>query len=215
MIHSDDKGLVLPPLVAKTQVVVIPIYTKDNRAAVLRKAGIICDQLRSAKIRCDLDSREIYNPGWKFNNHELKGVPLRVEIGRHDMENNRVTLKRRDSEQKVEVKMPYIVTTVQDTLKDIQENLYRRAEQQLKTHTIHCTTFADTLKALDDHNIVLVPFCDTSSCEDSIKERTKEASNLGAKTLCKPFDQPALTDKHKCIGCGNKALTWCLFGRSF
>lgn len=230
MIHGDDKGLVLPPRIAPIQVVVVPILMKNKDIeAILAKARDLTARLKAQSVAVHCDDRENYNPGWKFNHWELKGVPIRLELGPKDFDNNQVVLVRRDNGQKTTVPMDQLETAVQTLMDDIQRSLLEKATKIRDEHIVEVTEWSQFLPALDGKNIALAPWCSEEKCEDDVKKRsaeeakknTPETSTSGpkltgaAKTLCIPFNQKALSEEAKCFACGQKAKNWTLFGRSY
>lgn len=237
MIHSDEKGLVVPPRVAPTQVVIIPIVFqgKDN-TEVFRRCNEIYAMLKKNNIRVLLDEREL-NPGRKFNDWELKGAAIQFKMGPADVKNNTVSYKRRDQTELDDELLAFDDTIVEKTkqlLDNMHKNLFEKAKKIRDEKTVKVTSWKDFTPALEKKNMVLAPWCSDSKCEDEIKEKSKQEAGKGeggeegeddeegvepltgaAKSLCMPFDQPSLTDTTVCFHCGKKANTWCLFGRSY
>ena len=132
MVHGDDRGLVIPPRVASTQVVVVPItYKKGDSSAILEKSKEIFDKLEKNNISTILDDRKEYTPGWKFHEWELKGIPIRIEIGPRDLKQNQITLARRDTYQKTNAKIEDTIQATKSLLVEIQKNLYTKAKERL------------------------------------------------------------------------------------
>lgn len=226
MVHGDNKGLIFPPRVAPTQVILIPIYKGKNQETINAKTKEIEEILIAGGIRAEADLREIYKPGWKYNNYELKGVPLRLEVGERDIANNQVFSCRRDTGSKAPIKLDNLVESVKSVLEEIQNNLYENAKKKRDAHLKQATNWEDFLTQLNQKNIVLVPFCCGDACETNVKERSAAESKAqatdqkfeltgAAKSLCIPFEQPELPENTKCIGCDKKAEAWTLFGRSY
>lgn len=177
MVHSDDKGLVLPPQVAVTQVVIIPVLFKDDNASeLLGKAEELYKQLRAAKIRVELDDRDNYNPGFKYNHWELRGVPIRLELGKKDFEKQEVRMCKRNDGVKKQVKWEGLVDTLKATFPQIHDEMYNKALQARESHLKHCDNWDDFMAALGERNIVMAPWCDNQECEVEVKERSKEES---------------------------------------
>lgn len=243
MVHGDDKGLVLPPRMAPVQVIIVPIFFKDKKP-VCEAAEKLCEELKAAGVRCETDCRDNYNPGWKFNHWELKGVPLRLEVGPRDLENKTVELARRDmlGAKKEKISMADVATHVPALLEQIQNDMLAKATQKRDDSMIRCTTMEQFNAALNKKLMALSPWCGTEVCEENIKDKTAEAANMddegdaaadlevaasgggaftgekltgAAKSLCVPFDQPELSDDHVCVNCRKKAINWTLFGRSY
>ncbi|KAM0553287.1 hypothetical protein ACHAPJ_007300 [Fusarium lateritium] len=232
MIHGDDKGLVLPPRVAKIQVVLIPVgitkrTTEEEKAQHYNKLEDIESRLRKeAGIRCEVDFREGYTPAWKFNDWELKGVPLRLEFGPRDAASESICFARRDTGEKGSFSLDSITTAVPELLQKIQGDMYNKADVSYKEHRRIITNWEDVMPALDDKNVVLIPFCLDGKCEDRIKELTTKAvveelgvASMGMKSLCIPFDQPEGIEvgTTECLNpeCQGKAHKWTMFGRSY
>jgi prolyl-tRNA synthetase len=242
MVHSDDKGLVLPPRVAPYQVVIVPIYFKDEKVnkEIRAKATELSESFTKSGIRCFFDDNMTHNPGWKFNHWELKGVPLRIELGPKDLQANQVVVSRRDDFSKQSLKMDGLAAQLLTLLDTIQRALLERARSFREQHVLKATTFDEFMAHLDQRNLVLSPFCDVTECEESVKdksgarandveaqrekeeyEKKRAAGELpevlpltgAAKSLCKPLEQPALQKGTKCFNCGKDAKTWCLWGR--
>ncbi|KAG0138116.1 hypothetical protein HOY82DRAFT_666657 [Tuber indicum] len=236
MIHGDNKGLVLPPRVAQYQVVIVPCgltakTTEEERRRLLGGVEDIATTLSQAGIRVKADTRETYSPGYKFNDWELKGVPVRLEFGPKDMEKKQVLSARRDTGVKAGIPLSGLAEKVQTLLDTIQKDLYDKAKKAYDDHTIIVKKWEDFTPALNAKNVVLMPHCDQEECEDEVKERSKgrndddapedaKAPSMGAKSLCIPFDQPKGDDTiipgtTKCAQCGENAKHYTLFGRSY
>ncbi|XP_069117255.1 bifunctional glutamate/proline--tRNA ligase-like [Argopecten irradians] len=230
MIHGDNNGLVLPPRVASVQVIIVPCgitasLSAADEKALLKKCEDLQASLVAAGIRARCDLRDNYSPGWKFYHWELKGVPLRLELGPRDIKKNQAVLVRRDTGAKSTVAMDNLAGTTKDTLNNIQQNLFAKANEDLSKH-LHVThDWEDFCNSLDDKKIIQAPFCGAIPCEDKIKKDSARdavveegAPAMGAKGLCIPFKQPKeLTKGTKCVmpGCCNEAKYYTLFGRSY
>ncbi|XP_062427784.1 bifunctional glutamate/proline--tRNA ligase isoform X3 [Rhea pennata] len=228
MIHGDNMGLVLPPRVACVQVVIIPCgitnsLSEEDREALLKKCNEYRNRLLSVNIRVRADVRDNYSPGWKFNHWELKGVPVRVEVGPRDMKNQQFVAVRRDTGQKLTFSEREAEDKLKQILEEIHANLYNRASEDLKSHMVVANTMEDFQKELDSGKIVQIPFCGETECEDWIKKTTARdqdlepgAPSMGAKSLCIPF-QPLseLQCGAKCVCSKNPAKFYTLFGRSY
>ncbi|KAL6440058.1 hypothetical protein ACFW04_002999 [Cataglyphis niger] len=234
MVHGDDKGLVLPPCVASIQGIVIPCGITANMSTMKKEllqgecVKLVDELSKDGKFRVKGDFRNNRTPGWKFNHWELKGVPVRIELGPKDMEKNEVTFVRRDNLQRTTVKREEVATSLDCLLKDIQAQLLSRARKNLIAHIKQVENWSDFGAELNKKNLLLSPFCGESTCEDNIKaDSTREedsgdelGASMGAKSLCIPFEQPKLTkplDEINCIhhSCKNKAKFYTLFGRSY
>uniref|UniRef100_A0A8C3R358 Bifunctional glutamate/proline--tRNA ligase n=1 Tax=Cyanoderma ruficeps TaxID=181631 RepID=A0A8C3R358_9PASS len=228
MIHGDNMGLVLPPRVACIQVVIIPCgitnsLSEEDREALLKKCNEYRSRLLAVSIRVRADLRDNYSPGWKFNHWELKGVPVRVEVGPRDMKSQQFVAVRRDTGQKLTLSEHEAEEKLQQMLEEIHANLYSRASEDLKSHMVVASNMEDFQKELDSGKIVQIPFCGEIECEDWIKKTTARdqdlepgAPSMGAKSLCIPF-QPLreLQPGARCVCGKNPAKFYTLFGRSY
>ncbi|KFZ49700.1 Bifunctional glutamate/proline--tRNA ligase, partial [Antrostomus carolinensis] len=228
MIHGDNMGLVLPPRVACVQVVIIPCgitnsLSEEDKEALLKKCNEYRNRLLSVNIRVRADLRDNYSPGWKFNHWELKGVPVRVEVGPRDMKSQQFVAVRRDTGQKLTFSEHEAEDRLKQILEEIHANLYSRASEDLKSHMVVANTMEDFQKELDSGKIVQIPFCGEIECEDWIKKTTARdqdlepgAPSMGAKSLCIPF-QPLreLQCGARCVCGKNPAKFYTLFGRSY
>ncbi|XP_053239100.1 bifunctional glutamate/proline--tRNA ligase isoform X7 [Podarcis raffonei] len=228
MIHGDNMGLVLPPRVASVQVVIIPCgitnsLSEEDKEALMAKCTEYRKQLFSANIRARVDLRENYSPGWKFNHWELKGVPIRLEVGPRDMKNHQFVAVRRDTGEKLTFAENEAVDQLRRVLDKIQTNLFDRASNDLKNHMVVANTMEEFQTALDSGKIVQIPFCGEIDCEDWIKKTTARdqdlepgAPSMGAKSLCIPFKPLCkLENGAKCVCGKNLAKFYTLFGRSY
>ncbi|EGV63564.1 prolyl-tRNA synthetase [Yamadazyma tenuis] len=232
MTHSDNKGLVLPPRVAQNQVVVIPVgitskTTDEERKAINDGAAIIEKRLKYADIRALGDYRDIYSPGWKFSDWELKGVPLRVEFGPKDMKQEQVTVVRRDNGEKSVVKLADLEKRIPEVLDQIQYSLLANARKEFDEHRVIVNEWKDFVPTLNAKNVILSPWCGDADCEDDIKDSSakkddgedeevdEKAPSMGAKSLCIPKEQPTLKEGQKCVKCDRAAVNYCMFGRSY
>lgn len=232
MTHSDNKGLVLPPRVAQTQVVVIPVgltskTTPEQREAINSGAKKVEDALAAADVRVVGDYRDNYSPGWKFADWELKGVPLRVEFGPKDLAAGQVTAVRRDTGEKFTVKLEEVETRIPELLEAVQVGLLEKARKDFDEHRVLVEDWKDFVPTLNAKNVILSPWCGVPECEDEIKDASakkddgedeefdERAPSMGAKSLCIPYDQPELKPDQKCVRCDRKAVNFCMFGRSY
>ncbi|KAM7487962.1 hypothetical protein LguiB_025446 [Lonicera macranthoides] len=215
MVHGDDKGLVLPPKVASVQVVVIPVPYKDvDTQAILDACTNAVKTLSEAGLRVEADLRDNYSPGWKYSHWEMKGVPLRIEIGPKDMANNQVRAVRRDNFAKVDIPMATLVEQVNEMLADIQQNLFDIAKQKRDACIKVVYTWKEFEEALSEKKMILAPWCDDEEVEKDVKARTK--GEMGAaKSLCSPFDQPELPEGTLCFASDRPAVKWTYWGRSY
>ncbi|UFT99770.1 proline--tRNA ligase [Radiobacillus kanasensis] len=194
MVHGDNRGLVVPPRVAPTQVMIVPIA--QHKEGVLEKAYDLKNQV--AKIaRVDIDASDKM-PGWKFNEYEMKGIPLRLEVGPKDMEKNQVVLVRRDTGEKSFVAIDELPAIIPGLLEEIQQNLYDKALSHRKEKTTKVTTFDEFKQALEQNpGFVKAIWCENTACEEKIKEETSATSR------CIPFDEE--NQAGHCVCCGKEA----------
>ncbi|XP_048270036.1 bifunctional glutamate/proline--tRNA ligase isoform X2 [Bombus terrestris] len=233
MVHGDDKGLVLPPNVACIQAIIVPCgitasTTPQQRELLFSECNKLLGELSKDSLRVKADYRSNRTPGWKFNHWELKGVPVRIEVGPKDLNKNQVTFVRRDNSERVFAKRPDVVTALHTLLTNIQADMLSKAKKNLNEHIKRADNWNEFCSYLNEKNILLSPFCGESSCEDKIKRDSAREDtggeigtlSMGAKSLCIPFDQPpssASFDKQTCIhpDCQNKPQFYTLFGRSY
>ncbi|MEK6969536.1 MAG: proline--tRNA ligase [Nanoarchaeota archaeon] len=206
-IHSDDKGLVLPPMLAPVQAVIIPILFGDSKEKILLEAEKLKKKLEKSGILVYLDNRESYSSGWKFSEWEMKGIPIRIELGPRDLAKKQIVVVRRDTGEKQSLSILTADKKLASLLKQIQADLYAKAEKSLKKSIVKVDALAGSEKELDAKKILFAPWCNSAECEELIKEKT------GAKSLNSPLKQPAVTGK--CFACDKKAKAWFYFGRSY
>lgn len=231
MVHSDNKGVVIPPRVAQIQVVIVPItYKEDDSAVILGKAEEIFKLLKAAGIRVYCDDRENYNPGFKYNHWELRGVPIRIELGKKDFDKSEVRIVRRDNGEKSQMKWSDLVTEIPHLLDRIHRDMYTRAKDIRDSHMKDAYNWEEFMDALNGKNLVLTPWCNEKECELKAKDRSKEESlklmeeageeeevlTGSAKTLCLPFEpKTPLKAGDICFHCGKEAQVKALWGRSY
>ncbi|KAL7405656.1 hypothetical protein ABVT39_005011 [Epinephelus coioides] len=228
MVHGDNMGLVLPPRVACLQVVIIPCgitasLPEQEKEALLAQCSKYLRRLLSADIRVKTDLRDNYSPGWKFNHWELKGVPIRLEVGPKDMQQRQCVAVRRDSGAKVTIPEDEVEKKLVAMLEDIQNSLYKKASDDLKSNMVAVDTMEQFQKELDQGKIVQIPFCGEIECEDWIKKTTAKdqdlepgAPSMGAKSLCIPFSPlKTLQPGQMCVSGKEPAQFYTLFGRSY
>lgn len=197
MVHGDDNGLVLPPAIAPYHVVVIPVA--QHKEGVLDKAYEIKKTLENSGLRMEIDASE-NSPGWKFNQWEMKGVPIRLEIGPKDIENGQVVLARRDTGEKVIAPIDNIEETVKILLDEIQANLLEKARIARDAKTSVASNMEEFKKIMaENQGFVKTYWCGDQECEDWIKSET------AASIRCIPFDQEELGIEHKCLWCGKES----------
>ncbi|WP_432667361.1 proline--tRNA ligase [Wukongibacter baidiensis] len=196
MVHGDNRGLVLPPALAPTQVVIIPIA--QHKEGVLDKAYELKKELEGAGLRVDLDDNENYSPGWKFNEYEMKGVPVRIEVGPRDIKNNQVMAARRDTLEKEAVSMDGLTETIVKLLDTIQGDMLERARKHRDENTYYVDSFEDFKKKMvEKPGFAKAMWCGERECEEHVKAETS------ATIRCIPFEQEDLGDK--CHFCGKEA----------
>lgn len=231
MVHADDQGLVLPPRVACIQAVIVPCgitatLSESDRTRLQESCEQLETTLKDAGVRCEADFRDNYSPGWKFNHWELKGVPIRIEVGPKDMLNDQFVAVRRDTGEKYTFKRKDGTKSILDLLEAIHSSMFARAKKDLHDHLKTTTKWKEFTSYLDSKNIIMAPFCGGVECEELIKkdsaredsEAEPGAPAMGAKSLCIPFDQPAtISSADKCIHpkCVDNPKFFCLFGRSY
>jgi len=209
MVHGDDRGLVLPPKVTPIQAVIIPIpYKNVDEDLVLAKAKNVYEKLQKHGISVVFDDRAEYTPGWKFNEWELKGVPIRIEIGPRDVKQEQVTLVRRDTFEKTAIKEENTVDAVIELLEKIQKNLFNRAQKLLKENITSVKTYDEFKKTLKTKGgFIRACWCSSPICEEKIKEETGATIRLIPFEKEKPFSN--------CVYCHKEAKEVVYFGRAY
>src|SRR5215813_5820064 len=218
MVHGDDQGLVLPPKLAPTQAVIVPIFrTEEEKTGVLKVAKEIKAQLAKAGVRVTLDEREGQSPGWKFNDWEMRGVPLRIELGPKDVAKQSAVLARRDRpgrEGKVFASLGDLPSTVEKLLAEIQDSLQAKALSFRRSNTHNAQTYEDFKKAVEG-GFAYSGWCGSGDCEEKIKEETR------ATMRCIPLDQGAVLGEGggaasgKCVYCSQPAKSRAIFARAY
>ncbi|MBW2982908.1 proline--tRNA ligase [Candidatus Woesearchaeota archaeon] len=213
MTHGDDKGLVLPPRIAPTKAVIIPI-TKSSRPEateqVLQKARQLYDDLKEAGIAAELDDRDEYSPGFKYNEHELRGTPIRIEIGPRDVEQDACMLVTRHDGNKQQVKLADVANTIPEILEKMQRQLLdtaRKKVDEMKAATDDYEAFKQLIKA---RKFVTTHHCGEEECEDHIKADTE-----GGTTRCRPMDDDQPEKGATCVRCGKPAKYRIIFGKNY
>jgi len=206
MTHGDNNGLVLPPAVAPIQVVIIPVA--QHKPGVLDKAAELKDRLAAAGIRVKLDDSE-NTAGWKYAEYEMKGVPVRLEIGPRDIENNECVLVTRHNREKLSASLDNLEEAVRERLQAVRDGLYAKALANRQEHTYDCTTIEEMQSALAEKGdgFIRAMWCEEEECEDKVKELT------GVGSRCIPFDQEHLSDK--CVCCGKPAKKMVLWAKAY
>lgn len=209
MAHSDDKGLVLPPKVAPIQVVIVPIYKGDDQLAAISEVALkLKSQLEDLGVSVKYDDRDTYKPGWKFNEYELKGVPVRLAIGPKDLEKGTVELARRDTLEKEFVNVDDVPSKVKGLMTEIQESLYNKALEFRNTNTVEVNTWEEFVARIEgEGGFVSAHWDGTPETEQKIKEATK------ATIRCIPID--AAEEEGKCIFSGAPSNKRVLFAKAY
>jgi prolyl-tRNA synthetase len=233
LVHGDDKGAVIPPRVANVQAVLVPVglnnkTSDEDREHVVNEIDKLAKTLKSAGVRSYLDDREGYSAGFKFNEWEMKGIPLRIEVGPKDLAKESVLAVRRDTGEKLSIAIAELTTEVPKLLERIQKEMLQRASDEFASHRVIVREWKDFVPTLNEKNVLLVQHCAGGECEDEIKkdsaatvegqEVDARAPSMGAKSLCIPYEQPEdIKEGTKCINpkCGKDAKMWVLFGRSY
>ncbi len=204
MVHGDNSGLVLPPRIAPTQVMIIPVQMQKD--GVVEKAQELKERLEKvARVKIDLSDK---TPGWKFSEYEMKGVPIRLEVGPKDIEKNQVVLARRDTSEKIFVSMDELEEKVTALLDEIHENMLAKAEKNLKEKTYEAHNLDEFVETINTKpGFVKAMWCGDRACEDKIKELTTATSR------CIPFEQEEIADT--CVCCGKKAKKLVYWGKAY
>lgn len=205
MVHGDDSGLVLPPMIAPVQVMVIPIA--QHKEGVLEKANEILKDLKAAGIRTDIDETD-KTPGWKFSEQEIKGIPLRIEIGPKDIEAGHAIVVRRDTREKITVEISKLAEEIPQIMEKMQADMYNIAEAHLKAHTYEAKTYDEFKDIIENKpGFVKAMWCGDEACELKIKEDTTATSR------CMPFEQEHIADT--CVCCGKPAKKLVYWGKAY
>jgi len=208
MVHGDDRGLVMPPKVAPTQVVMIPIGPPKTREVVIAKTDELYAQLKAAGIRVRVDDRADVSPGWKFNEYEMRGIPVRLELGPRDLENGQCVLVSRVTGEKKSVALDNLVAEVQSLLSQIHDDMYECAKTFREENFFSVETLDEYKAAMEEkRGFALAGWCGSDACEKQVKEET------GATSRNIPFE-PA-EKKTKCLVCGDKAEHTVVFARAY
>jgi len=208
MVHGDDRGLVLPPRVAPIQVIIIPIYYSDeDKEKIQTISKEIEEKLKNAEIRVQVDNREQLTPGFKFNDWEMKGIPLRIEIGPKDLEKNQVTFARRHNRQKDDQVISGLVERVISELDKIHQDMFSDAKKILEDRTVEVDTYDDFKNELEKGRLIKAPICDNPQCEEKIKEETSADVRV--------ITEDAEDVDSKCIKCSNQSVIRPLFARGY
>ncbi len=208
MLHSDNKGLVLPPNVAKNKLVVVPILFDDTKDKVLKECSKLKDSLE--EFNPLLDDRTDYTPGWKFNEHELNGVPLRIELGPKDLKEGKVVIVCRDNGEKHKVDISKAGEFIKKELKSMHLRLYDKALKALQSSMVNVSDLKELEKSAKAGKLSLATFCNDIKCEDSMRAKIE-----GVKSRCIPFDNELAKKGSKCINCGKEAKVNVYFSRYY
>jgi len=208
MAHGDDKGLIIPPKIAHTHAVIIPIFYKSTeKKKVLKKAEDVKKKLEK-ESKVILDDRAEYTPGWKFNEWELKGIPLRIEIGPKDIQKKQVVVVRRDNGKKIIIKEGQLTKKISQLLEDIQKSLFNKARNFLKDNIRTVKNYEEFKEVIDrERGFIRTGWCDEQSCEEKIKEET------GATIRTIPFKKEKIFSN--CVYCGKKAKEVVYFAKAY
>ncbi len=206
MTHGDDNGLVLPPAVAPVQAVIVPVAM--HKEGVIEKANELYNTLKNAGIRVKLDDSE-NSPGWKFAEYEMKGVPVRIEIGPKDIENNQCVIVARHDREKTFVPLDKLTETVNEKLKAVHDGIYKKALENRENRTYSCKSMEEIVKVLEEKGdgFVKAMWCGDDACEDMVKEKT------GVGSRCIPFEQEHISDT--CVCCGKPAKQMVYWGKAY
>ena len=208
MTHSDDKGLVLPPALAPTEIVIVPIFKNENKSQVMEYARRLFERLRET-FSVELDDDEQNSPGYRFAEAELRGVPLRFEVGPRDVAKDQVVLVRRDTGEKLPIPSPEAPTRAALLLQEIQHNLYHRALEFRKEHTHSVDDYESFKRIIDqDGGFVESPWCGSAACEGKVKDETKATIRVLPLGRSKP-------DGKSCLLCGEKANELAVFAKAY
>ena len=211
LLHSDDKGLVLPPVIAPIKAVIVPILIGDTKEKVLDK----CQQIRTKLYKefnfdIKIDDREDYSPGWKFNEWELKGVPLRIEVGPKDIDKKQVVMVRRDTGDKEFVPEDKLLAKTKELLELIQENLFKRAKKRIDDSIVEVKTWDEFMDAAKQRKLIKTTFCGCPDCEEKIKSESG-----GVSSRCMLLDEEKAPAGSVCIKCKKPADYLVYFSKSY
>ena len=208
MIHSDNKGLILPPKIAPTQLVIVPIFKNKERAIVIEESKKLFVELKNLDFRVIVDDREEYTAGWKFNDWEVKGVPLRINIGIRDINNNNLEIVRRDTGEKILIKRVDCIKSVHFYLDEIQKSMFEKAKNIQDNNIIKISNYEEMKKRLNEKGgFVLADWCEKEECENSIKNET------GADIRLIPLEK--YSSDNKCIYCNENSKQMVIFAKGY
>ncbi|MFY9414054.1 MAG: proline--tRNA ligase [Tepidanaerobacteraceae bacterium] len=206
MVHGDDRGLKLPPKIAPIQAVIVPILGKESETVLNKARGLY--SILNKEIKTELDDRNEYTPGWKFNEWEMKGVPVRIEIGPRDIKNEQVVFVRRDTGEKITVSESELLPRLKSLLDEIQANMFRQAQVFLNENIREVDNFDEFKQIIDEkRGFIKAHWCGNTECEKKVKEET------GATLRCIPFSKETISGK--CIVCDKQSDTVAYFAKSY
>lgn len=208
MIHGDNKGLILPPKIAPTQLVIVPIFKNKERAIVIEESKKLFVELKNLDFRVIVDDREEYTAGWKFNDWEVKGVPLRINIGIRDINNNNLEIVRRDTGEKILIKRVDCIKSVHFYLDQIQKSMFEKAKNIQDSNIIKISNYEEMKKILNEKGgFILADWCEKEECENSIKNET------GADIRLIPLEK--YSSNNKCIYCNENSKQTVIFAKAY
>ena len=203
MVHGDNSGLVLPPRIAPTQVMIIPIQQKKE--GVLEKAYEVKGMLSGYRVKVDDTDK---SPGWKFSEQEMRGIPVRIELGPKDIEANQAVIVRRDTREKIVTPIPELEQKVAEVLETMQKEMLERARKHRDAHTYTAKTLDEFKKIAEEKpGFIKAMWCGCQECEDALKEEA------GVTSRCMPFEQEEITGT--CIHCGKPAKHMVYWGKAY
>jgi prolyl-tRNA synthetase len=207
MVHGDDSGLIIPPRIAPYQVVIVPIFYGEEQSAVISKAHELKEMLKKSGIRVKVDDRDEYTPGWKFSEWELRGVPLRLEIGPRDLASSEAVLVRRDSREKVKTSWDALPRQTSELLESLHRSLFERAKSYREANTRQSENFEEFKGIIEEkRGFILSPWCGSEACEEEVKNQTT------ATIRCLKEEEPK---GKKCLVCGKPAKHLAYFAKSY
>ncbi|WP_406616994.1 proline--tRNA ligase [Mycoplasmopsis adleri] len=208
MTHGDNRGIIIPPRVAPNQIDILELFA--NKDPKVHEFCVELQKQLGRKFRVRLDASD-KQPGFKASNSEIQGTPLRIEVGPRDLENNVVTIVRRDTLEKQQVNVDKVKDCIQSLLDDIHNNLYKQAEERLNSNTVFAYTYDEFKEAIKQNKFVIAPFC----CLDSVEKRIKEETGASTRCIPKKMDKPL--DEHKCIWpeCKQKTNRYVIFAKAY
>jgi prolyl-tRNA synthetase len=205
-IHSDEKGLVIPPKLAPNQIAIIPIFNEENKKKILSEAKEIFEELKDYSPI--LDDREDQRPGFKFNEYELKGIPLRIELGSRDLEKKEITLVRRDTLKKQQIKIKDLKKEINLILEEMQKSLFEKSKKLFDSKIERTSSLEELKKIIENKKVAIVPLCNQEKCEEMIKVETK-----GAKAVF--ISEKDKVKSEKCTICKKQADYFVYVGKTY